>query len=170
MTLQPIVPARPRPALCAELTDAPRPTRPVAARRGQLRARPRRDHRRTTRSDLAVLTHASPTVRAELGQFLADHGQHPVAGLRAFLDCLQLSAGRHHPRDAHGERTPSRSTSGDNTRSHNTRPHSTGGADTSSHLGQESFSYQGQTCRSVTTESRRREARRVWHLILAYLQ
>src|SRR3954447_17776156 len=26
------------------------------------------------------LTHASPTVCAELGQFLADHGQHPVAG------------------------------------------------------------------------------------------
>src|SRR5688500_2454159 len=38
MTLQPIVPARPRPARCAELTDAPRPTRPVAARRGRLRA------------------------------------------------------------------------------------------------------------------------------------
>ena len=56
---------------------------------------------------------ASPTVRAELGQFLADHGQHPVAGLGAFLDCLQLSAARHHPRDAHGERTPPRSTSGD---------------------------------------------------------
>ena len=54
---------------------------------------------------------ASPTVRAELGQFLADHGQHPVAGLGAFLDCLQLSAARHRPRDAHGERTPSRSTS-----------------------------------------------------------
>jgi hypothetical protein len=27
------------------------------------------------------LTHAAPTVRAELGQFLTDHGQHPVAGL-----------------------------------------------------------------------------------------
>jgi hypothetical protein len=46
------------------------------------------------------LTHASPTVRAELGQFLADHGQHPVAVLGAFLDCLQLSAARHHRRDA----------------------------------------------------------------------
>ena len=56
------------------------------------------------------LTHASPTVRAELGQFLAGHGQHPVAGLGAFLECLQLSAARHHPRDAHGERTPPRST------------------------------------------------------------
>ena len=42
------------------------------------------------------LTHAAPTVRAELGQFLADHGQHPVAGLGAFLNCLQLSAARHH--------------------------------------------------------------------------
>jgi hypothetical protein len=29
------------------------------------------------------LTHAAPTVRAELGQFLTDHGQHPVAGLGA---------------------------------------------------------------------------------------
>jgi hypothetical protein len=27
------------------------------------------------------LTHAAPTVRAELGQFLTDHGQQPVAGL-----------------------------------------------------------------------------------------
>jgi hypothetical protein len=26
-------------------------------------------------------THAAPTVRAEPGQFLTDHGQHPVAGL-----------------------------------------------------------------------------------------
>src|SRR5215207_8897237 len=54
MTLQPIVPARPRRARCAELTDAHRPTRPVAARRGRLRAQPRRDYRRTTRPDLAV--------------------------------------------------------------------------------------------------------------------
>jgi hypothetical protein len=45
------------------------------------------------------LTHASPTVRAELGQFRGGHGQHPVAGLGAFLDCLQLSAARHHRRD-----------------------------------------------------------------------
>jgi hypothetical protein len=58
------------------------------------------------------LTHAAPTVRAELGQFLTDHGQHPVAGLGAFHNCLQLSAARHHPGDAHGERTPPRSTSG----------------------------------------------------------
>jgi hypothetical protein len=43
------------------------------------------------------LTHAAPTVRAELGQFLTDHGQHPVAGLGAFLNCLQFSAARHHP-------------------------------------------------------------------------
>src|SRR5688572_27534466 len=83
------------------------------------------------------LTHAAPTVRAELGQFLADHGQHPVAGLGAFLNCLQLSAARHHPGDAHGERTPPRSTSGAKTRFHNTRPHSAGGAKTPSHLGPE---------------------------------
>src|SRR3954454_16611965 len=81
VTLRPTVPARPRPARCAELTDADRPTRPVAARRGRLRAQPRRDHRRTTRSDLAVPNPRRPTVRAELGQFLTDHGQHPVAGL-----------------------------------------------------------------------------------------
>jgi len=31
MTLQPIVPARPRPGRSAELTDAHRPTRPVEA-------------------------------------------------------------------------------------------------------------------------------------------
>jgi hypothetical protein len=86
------------------------------------------------------LTHASPTVRAELGQFLADHGQHPVAGLGAFLDCLQLSAARHHPRDAHGERTPPRSTGGVETRSHNTRPHSAGGAELLPTWGQKSFS------------------------------
>jgi hypothetical protein len=42
------------------------------------------------------LTHASPTVRAELGQFLADHGQHPVAGLGAFLDCLSSAPHRDH--------------------------------------------------------------------------
>jgi len=30
-----------------------------------------------------LLTNAAPTVRAELGQFLTDHGQHPVAGLGA---------------------------------------------------------------------------------------
>ena len=83
------------------------------------------------------LTHASPTVRAELGQFLADHGQHPVVGLGAFLDCLQLSAARHHPCDAHGERTPPRSTSGGKARSPNTRPHSAGGAKTPPHLGSE---------------------------------
>ena len=101
MTLQPIVPARPRPrpARCAELTDAHRPTRPVAARRGRLRAQPRRDHSRTLDLTCQFLTHASPTVRAELGQFLADHGQHPVTGLGTFLDCLQLSAARHHRRD-----------------------------------------------------------------------
>jgi hypothetical protein len=46
-------------------------------------------------------THAVPTIRAELGQFLAGHGQHPVAGLGAFLNCLQLSAARHHRGDAH---------------------------------------------------------------------
>src|SRR3954447_18332765 len=62
MTLQPIVPARPRPARCAELTDAHRPTRPVAARRGRLRSR-----------------------------VLADRGQHPVAGLGAFLDCRPVA-------------------------------------------------------------------------------
>jgi|SRR5687768_4485082 len=83
------------------------------------------------------LSHAAPTVRAELGQFLTDHGQHPVAGLGAFLNCLQFSAAPHRPGDAHGERTPPRSTSGDNTRSQNTRPHSAGGAKTSSHLGPE---------------------------------
>src|SRR3954470_23663393 len=82
------------------------PPRPVAARPG----RPRHSHDALIAEllDLAwqFLTHAAPTVRAELGQFLADHGQHPVAGLGAFLNCLQLSAAGHHPRDAHGERTP----------------------------------------------------------------
>src|SRR4051794_18576416 len=58
------------------------------------------------------LAHASPTVRAELGRFLADHGQHPVAGLGALLDRLQVSAARHHPRDSHGELTPPRSSNG----------------------------------------------------------
>jgi hypothetical protein len=81
MTLQPIVPARPRPARCAELTDTHRPTRPVAARRGRPRAQP--DSITAELLDLTweFLTHAAPTVRAELGQFLTDHGQHPVAGL-----------------------------------------------------------------------------------------
>src|SRR4051812_451017 len=62
VTLRPTVPARPRPARCAELTDAHRPTRPVAARRGRLRSR-----------------------------VLADRGQHPVAGLGAFLDCRPVA-------------------------------------------------------------------------------
>src|SRR5215203_7105850 len=83
------------------------------------------------------LTHAAPTVRAELGQFLADNGQHPVAGLGAFLNCLQFSAARHRPGDAHGGRTPPRSTSWPHARSQKTRPPSADGAKTSS---QESFS------------------------------
>src|SRR3954468_16543326 len=75
------------------------------------------------------LTHAAPTVRAELGQFLTDHGQHPVAGLGAFLNCLQFSAARHHPGRTR-RAIPPRSTSGANARSQNTRPHSAGGAKT----------------------------------------
>jgi hypothetical protein len=99
MTLQPIVPASPRPARCAELTDAHRPTHqssPVEADFG-----PSHDAITAEPLDLTCqfLTHASPTVRTELGQILADHGQHPVAGPGAFLDCLQLSAARHHQRD-----------------------------------------------------------------------
>jgi len=101
MTLQPIVPARPRPrpARCAELTDAHQ-SPPVEADFG-----PSHDAITAELLDLTwqFLTHASPTVRAELGQFLDDHGQHPVAGRGAFLDCLQLSAARHHRRDAHGD-------------------------------------------------------------------
>jgi len=111
MTLQPIVAARPRPARCAKLTDAHRPTRPVEADFG-----PSHDAITAELIDLTwqFLTHP-PTVRAELGQFLTAHGQHPVAGLGAFLNCLQFSAARHRPGDAHGERTPPRSTSGGQT-------------------------------------------------------
>jgi hypothetical protein len=78
------------------------------------------------------LTHASPTVRAGLGQFFAHHGQHPVAG----LGCLQLSAARHHPRGARRANTIKIKKWGQ-TRSHNTRPHSAGGAKTPFHLGPE---------------------------------
>jgi len=50
-------------------------------------------------------THASPTVRAELRQFLTDRGHHPVAGLEAFLDRLQFSTERHHHPGRPGART-----------------------------------------------------------------
>jgi hypothetical protein len=84
------------------------------------------------------LTHAAPAVRAELGQLLADHGQHPVAGLGAFLDCLQLSAARHHPRDAHGERTPPDQRVGPTLApTTHVRTAHAGGAKTPSHLGPE---------------------------------
>lgn len=116
------------------------------------------------------LTHASPTVRAELGQFLADHGQHPVAGLGAFLDCLQLSAARHHPRDAHGERTPPRSTSGDKLAPTTRVRTAQVGPKLLPTWGQKSFSKSGATCRSVTTSPDTANARRVWHLILVNLQ
>jgi hypothetical protein len=54
-------------------------------------------------ADLLTLTweffnQASPLVRAELRQFLTDHGHHPIAGTAAFLDRLQLSAARRHHR------------------------------------------------------------------------
>src|SRR3954463_4832757 len=62
VTLRPTVPARPRPARCAELTDAHRPTRPVAARRADLGA-----------------------------EFLANRSQPPAAGLGAFLDCRPVA-------------------------------------------------------------------------------
>ena len=52
------------------------------------------------------LTHASPTLRAELGQFLTDHGQHSVAGLGAFLDYVRLSAAQPHLRDGQLARPP----------------------------------------------------------------
>src|SRR5688500_3205517 len=95
-------------------TGPPDPSPPVEADFG-----PSHDAITAELLDLSwqFLTHAAPTVRAELGQFLTDHGQHPVAGLGAFLTCLQFSAARHRPGDAHGERTSSRSTSGANTRS-----------------------------------------------------
>jgi hypothetical protein len=54
------------------------------------------------------LTHAVPTVRAELGQFLAHHGQHPVAGLGALSTAYSSApqgtthathtASEHHPK------------------------------------------------------------------------
>ena len=104
MTLQPIVPARPRPARCARADRCP-PAHPTSRRPSRPTSGPSHDAITAELLDLTwqFLTHASPTVRAELGQFLADHGQHAVAGLGAFLNRLQLSAARHHPRDAHGD-------------------------------------------------------------------
>ena len=83
------------------------------------------------------LTHASPTVRAELGQFLADHGQHPVAALGAFFDFLQLSAAAPPPTRRTRRANTTKINKWGQTRSHNTRPHSAGGANTPSHLGPE---------------------------------
>jgi len=81
MTLQPIVPARPRAQRAAP--SWPMPTGPPAHPTSRRPSRPTSGPA-TTRSPPnysiwpgSSSPHASPTVRAELGQFLADHGQHP---------------------------------------------------------------------------------------------
>jgi hypothetical protein len=116
------------------------------------------------------LTHAAPTVRAELGQFLADHGQHPVAGLGAFPTAYSSAphgttqathtASEHHQDQQAGPiLTPT-------TRVRTAQV----GPKLLPTWGQKSFSKSGATCRSVTTSPDTGNARRVWHLILVSLQ
>jgi hypothetical protein len=116
------------------------------------------------------LTHASPTVRAELGQFLADHGQHPVAGLGAFPTAYSSAPhGTTHATHTASEHHQDQQV-GTNSLPQHASVQRHVGPKLLPTWGQKSFSKSGTTCRSVTTSPDTANARRVWHLILVILQ
>jgi hypothetical protein len=144
MTLQPIVPARPRPARCAEMIDAHRPTGPpdqsppVEADFGL-------SHDAITAELLdptwQFLTHASPTVRAELGQFVALPTVSTPSPASAPASTAYSSAphGTTHATHTASEHHKDQQV-GPKLASHNTCPHSAGGAKPLPTWGQKSFS------------------------------